>query len=348
MRFLTKLVLIVLALTQLAGCVSGVTAIATQAQMSGKAKSAKTLARGSSEMEIKRLLGSPQKTFRNQDSGISLLFYCGFGFSVDQLYGYWVDDRYGSYESFVYETDWRGRFSIAGLYENQSAQSQGNCYHDVEVDWASAPAPPTGPIGFERTQYNIDALRVTTYSKEVTNCVSGTQHKMVLEGQISPDSSFAVSRLLQRLKPCRDELGKVIDPITVSMKSGGGLLNHGYLLGQTLRKNNTSVVVEDGSICASSCAVAFLGGAVRTLEEEGRIMFHAPYFNGKNEYGERDINCEVGKDVLNELEQYYVRMTSKETGERLFERTMWYCSAEDGWVVKGGAAAELYGIATQR
>jgi hypothetical protein len=27
---------------------------------------------------------------------------------------------------------------------------------------------------------------------------------------------------------------------------------------------------------------------------------------------------------------------------------MWYCSAEDGWVVTGGGAAELYGIATER
>ena len=27
---------------------------------------------------------------------------------------------------------------------------------------------------------------------------------------------------------------------------------------------------------------------------------------------------------------------------------MWYCSAEDGWVVQGGSAAELFGIATEK
>ena len=48
------------------------------------------------------------------------------------------------------------------------------------------------------------------------------------------------------------------------------------------------------------------------------------------------------------LKNYYVEMTDKDTGERLFERTMWYCSASDGWVVTGGAAAELYGIDTER
>jgi hypothetical protein len=51
---------------------------------------------------------------------------------------------------------------------------------------------------------------------------------------------------------------------------------------------------------------------------------------------------------LEELERYYISMTDKEIGERLFERTMWYCSASDGWVITGGAAAELYGIATER
>ena len=43
-----------------------------------------------------------------------------------------------------------------------------------------------------------------------------------------------------------------------------------------------------------------------------------------------------------------LEMMSDEVGDRLFERTMWYCSAEDGWVVKGGSAAELSGIATEK
>ena len=346
MRLLTKLVLIVLALTQLAGCVVGTISIATQAQMPERKELAKSVALGSTEKQVVATLGNPQKTFRNSETGVALLFYCDYGFTAEQAYGYWVDEKYGNYESFL-ERGWAKSSKTQGLRVAGKNPGQYDCFHNIEVDWATAPAPPKGPIGFERTQYNIDALRLTTYSKEVTNCVSGTQHKIVLEGQISPDSSFAVSRLLARLKPCRDELGKVVEPITVSMKSGGGLLNHGYLLGQALRKNKASVVVEDGSICASSCAVAFLGGAVRTVEEEGRIMFHAPYFNGKNEYGERDINCDVGDQALEELKQYYVDMTDNDTGERLFDRTMWYCSADDGWVVTGGAAAELYGIATQ-
>ena len=74
----------------------------------------------------------------------------------------------------------------------------------------------------------------------------------------------------------------------------------------------------------------------------------APYFSDKNKYGEKDIDCDVGEESPNELKDYYISMTDKETGERLVERTMWYCSANDGWVFTGSAAAELDGIATER
>jgi hypothetical protein len=137
-------------------------------------------------------------------------------------------------------------------------------------------------------------------------------------------------------------------PVTVSLQSGGGLLNDGYAMGETFRDYGVTTAIENGEVCASSCAVAFLGGGKRVVEDKGVIMYHAPYFNGRNEYGKRDIDCEVGEDALAELNSYYREMTDKETGDRIYERTMWYCSAEDGWVVTGGSAAELYGIATEK
>ena len=197
--------------------------------------------------------------------------------------------------------------------------------------------------------YNIDLLRVTTSTRNnVDYCASGGVHKILIEGQISPDSSFALDKLLSRLEPCKAQSGKVLMPVSISLSSGGGLLDDGYALGETFRRKEVTAVIESSKTCASSCAVAFLGAKKRVVESQGQIMFHAPYFNGANEYGKRDVNCDVGRETLDKLEQYFVTMTSKDTGERLFERTMWYCSAEDGWVVTGGAAAELYGIATEK
>ena len=131
------------------------------------------------------------------------------------------------------------------------------------------------------------------------------------------------------------------------MNSGGGLLNDGYAAGRIFRAYGVSTIIEDNAVCASSCAVAFLGGEKRSIRNKGSIMFHAPYFLGRNEYGERDINCNVGQKAFDELIDYYKETTDSEIGERLFERTMWYCSADDGWVVTGSPAAKLFGIATE-
>jgi len=54
-----------------------------------------------------------------------------------------------------------------------------------------------------------------------------------------------------------------------------------------------------------------------------------------------------GSATINELLEYYQEMTSPEQGERLMDRTMSYCSAEDGWGLRGSAVAELFGVATQ-
>ena len=198
-------------------------------------------------------------------------------------------------------------------------------------------------------EFNIDRLKITVTSDSgAEQCVTGSTHLVLLEGMIGPDSSFAVERLIERLPACKSGDQTIASPISVSFKSDGGFLEHGYLLGNVLREAGATTLVENGSVCASSCAVAFLGGTKRIIEETGSILFHAPYFSGLNEYGRRDISCNVGQEALDELKSYYQSITDDDTGERLFERTMWYCSAEDGWVVTGGSAAELYGIATEK
>jgi ATP-dependent protease ClpP protease subunit len=204
---------------------------------------------------------------------------------------------------------------------------------------------------WESETYNIDLLKIDVFTDSSgleIECSSGARTVFVLTGQIGPDSTFAMTELFNRNQPCADDTGSVLEPTVVSLQSGGGFLEHGYNLGYLLQERKAHAVVASDKACASSCAVAFLGGKNRVVEDGGRIMFHAPYFSGKNMFGERDINCDVGEESLNKLKDYYISMTDKETGERLFERTMWYCSADDGWVVTGGAAAELYGIATER
>ena len=59
--------------------------------------------------------------------------------------------------------------------------------------------------------YNIDLLEIRhTYRKDA-RCDSGFINKYELEGVIGPDSTFAMTRLLERYPPCRDASGNSSD-----------------------------------------------------------------------------------------------------------------------------------------
>ena len=199
-------------------------------------------------------------------------------------------------------------------------------------------------------EYNIDGLSVLkmTARNVLPVCASGNFYFINLKGTIGPDSSFTLEKLLQESQPCRDLSGNIIQPVTVNLESNGGLLEDGYRLGRSFRKFDVKTEILDNKVCASSCAVAFLGGATRLIREQGLLMFHAPYFDRLNSKGKRDPDCNVGARKLSEMNDYYVEMTDSEVGARIFDRTMWYCSAEDGWTITGGSAAQLYGLATDK
>tara|TARA_B110000114_G_scaffold178813_1_gene212374 strand:- start:59 stop:901 length:843 start_codon:yes stop_codon:yes gene_type:complete len=198
----------------------------------------------------------------------------------------------------------------------------------------------------ETETYFIDDLIITTNDSQSSKCVSGGIHTIVITGAIGPDSTFAAEKLLGQRKPCASANGEIIRPIRVNLESAGGYLKDGYKLGRLLRAKGITAVIEGDKLCASSCAVAFLGGKERLVGSKGSILFHAPYRELMEAEGRSKISCDLPEEKLKELNKYYQDMTDIDVGDRLFDRTMWYCSSEHGWTIKGGAAAELYGIAT--
>ena len=339
-KFTCRLVFIFFISACVSGC--GIAKMAIdESNFDGWIEKVESVPYGTTADAIQAFLGPPQRQFKNIDKDISVLYYCGYGITKGVMHVYWVSNRYGYYaEGSTFDDReavyWDGR---PGL----------DCYSRIKVAWEYSPSPPDHHFGWTQETYDIDLLRIVTETKEVAaSCVSGGIHKLILTGQIGPDSSFSVTRLLERLKPCRAASGRVLIPPTISLSSGGGMLEDGYKLGQALREYGATSVIENGNVCASSCAVAFLGGKQRIVEDEGVILFHAPYYKGQNEFASARVNCDVGDAAINELLDYYQTITDEETGSRLFDRTMTYCSADDGWVVKGGAAAELFGIATER
>ena len=197
---------------------------------------------------------------------------------------------------------------------------------------------------WEMKTFNIDRLVVTSQSLRNNDCFAGGRHIFTLEGEIGPDSSFAMKELLSDYISCRDATLSTAAPIEVSLESGGGFLQDGYELGRVFREQGVTTVIKGDALCASSCAIAFLGGKKRVVEDSASILFHAPYSAHINSKGEKALTCDESKKGHRALREYYVSMTDLEYGDRLFNRTMKYCSADDGWRVTGSDAAKLYGI----
>jgi hypothetical protein len=66
----------------------------------------------------------------------------------------------------------------------------------------------------------------------------------------------------------------------VAFDSDGGNLISGIQIGETIRLRNFSTLVPNGKHCASSCALAWLGGTKRFMGAESKIGFHSAY-NGE-------------------------------------------------------------------
>jgi hypothetical protein len=184
----------------------------------------------------------------------------------------------------------------------------------------------------------IDKLKVRHVRMRAPRCASGHTDHIEIAGLIGPDSTASLERLLPKLDDCILANGaKEVNNVYLS--SGGGLLSDGSELGRLFRKYKVTTVITGGQKCASSCAVAFLGGKYRTMAFDAELLFHAPYLNKGVA-----IDCSDRGQVAGLL-KYYKQMLGDKEGSYLLERTMGYCSATEGWTLNSGGA-KLFDIVT--
>ncbi len=89
--------------------------------------------------------------------------------------------------------------------------------------------------------------------------------------------------------------------VTVSLRSDGGRLLTGIRIGTLIREKNFTTVVPDGATCASTCALAWLGGARRLLGQDAQVGFHAAYVLRSNVPTESGPGNAVLGAYLNQL-----------------------------------------------
>ena len=168
-----------------------------------------------------------------------------------------------------------------------------------------------------------------------TPCDSGYRDHLEIDGTIGPDSTAAVERLLPELHKCTHPGGWYSN--TVYLSSGGGLLEDGYAMGRLFKIHEMQTYITGGQQCASSCAIAFLGGVWREMEHDAELLFHAPYVSSGIA-----IEC-ADYGQVDELKKYYQANLGYKDGEYLLERTMDYCSNSSGWTLNADGA-KLFGI----
>lgn len=185
----------------------------------------------------------------------------------------------------------------------------------------------------------INALRVRLVRIANDRCRSGFMEHVELSGPIGPDSSEVVARVLEKITRCNNRSDNNWVVPVVYLNSNGGLLKDGYQLAQTFRRFSVQTVITGQQFCASSCAIAFLGGKYRTMSGDARLAFHSPYWkNGAS------ISC-PSREEAKDLSDYYASFLEAKNSQFLFDRTMAFCSQQNGWTINADAA-KLFGITT--
>ena len=184
----------------------------------------------------------------------------------------------------------------------------------------------------------VSDLRIRVSELHLDGCVKGRNIVVEIDGPINSDTSILIEKIFDLYGPCVSDDGSKLYAL-VAMNSSGGSLNNGYKIGRVFRKYGVVAVVNSGQVCASACAVAFLGARIRSIKGDGALLFHAPYRIVPMGF---EIDCS-DREIANSLNSYYREMLTTSSVDHIFTRTMSYCSSYDGWKLNK-AAAEIFGI----
>lgn len=244
--------------------------------------------------------------------------------------------------------------SICILTACSSTTSQNNSAADGKGNYSTIKSPPRKVIailGSDRGWYEdevkihsdlmVSGLRIRVSSSKLNQeeCISGQLKRIEISGPINKDTSYVIEKLLSEPK-CKTSDGRNIVN-TIYMNSNGGTLEDGYAIGRVFRKYGATTRVTFNQVCASACAVAYLGGKFRGMADDSSLIFHAPYIK-TYDYGIERIKCADSKSAKPLLD-YYKEMLDSNSATKLFERTMDFCSQSDGWTLDSGAS-KFFGI----
>ena len=92
-----------------------------------------------------------------------------------------------------------------------------------------------------------------------------------------------------------------IEKAVVVLNSHGGNLVAGIEIGKAIRLKEYSTIVSKSGVCASSCALAWLGGIQRFMEPGAQVGFHVAYIQDQDGIKETGQGNALAGAYLNQL-----------------------------------------------
>jgi len=148
---------------------------------------------------------------------------------------------------------------------------------------------------------NVKALNI------ITNSNYNNKYNLIYaSGRIHSGDLYKLKRAVRSLPKNRQTI--------VVFNSMGGELNEGIKLGKYIYTNRLATAVANNSICASSCAIAFLGGRdlygrkMMILPSSSKLGYHSFYYKSSN----RVKVSKIQKDLSNVVDYFsYVKAPNK-------------------------------------
>lgn len=209
-----------------------------------------------------------------------------------------------------------------------ASSAKAECQYDIQV-LGTNPATYWCNDAAIITDVRVGTLRARITEMRDDSCDSGRQQILELAGQIDGDSWAVLERLADDMTTCTVTGVPYLRVIYLS--STGGFLEDGFRLGRTIKEEDFATILAETTLCASACAVAFLGGQRRVMSDTSVLLFHAPY----RVMSSGEILCDrESTDLLT----YYGEMLHDDSADLLYSRTMENCSQSSGWTLNRDAA----------
>jgi hypothetical protein len=155
------------------------------------------------------------------------------------------------------------------------------------------------------------------------DCLSGSLGILEFSGTINNSSLQTLNSMMQQITPCiRKDGRRVVTPVYLNSAEGELLL--GTKLGLWFQSQGVEVIVTEGQVCESACALAYLGAQRKRVQANGRVVLHLSGEQGKG------FDCARSVDMM-PLKNYLYATAGKQSGQALFNQALSHCRSGKGW-----------------